>query len=66
MADDRNSKLIIVFIVVFLLLNYPIIGIFDKRELWMGFPVLYFYLFFLWLLTIVAVGLIVKNKQKNN
>ncbi len=66
MSDDRNIKLIIVFGVLLMMLNSPIIGIFDKQELWMGFPMLYFYLFFLWLMTIVTVGLIVKNKQKNN
>jgi hypothetical protein len=66
MSNDRSSKLIIVFIGFLVLLNYPIISIFDQKKLWMGFPVLYFYLFFLWLLIIVAVGLIVQAKQKRN
>lgn len=66
MSDDRNAKLITVFIMLFLLLNYPMLGIFDRQAIWMGFPVLYFYLFFVWLLAIVAVGLIVKNKSKSN
>ena len=66
MADDRNSRLIIIFVGMFLLLNYPVLQIFDKKELWFGLPALYFYLFFLWLVVIIAVGLVVKNKQKRN
>lgn len=63
MADDRKTKLAVVFILFLLLLNYPLLRIFDKQQLWMGMPVLYFYLFFVWLILIVAVGLIVRKKQ---
>jgi hypothetical protein len=64
MAKDRHTKLIIVFVSLLLLLNKPILDIADKKEMWFGVPALYFYFFFVWLLAIVAVGLVVKNKQK--
>jgi hypothetical protein len=64
MADDRSSRLLIVFVIFFLLMNYPILGIFDKSELKFGLPVLYFYLFFIWLALIVVVALIVRNRKK--
>jgi hypothetical protein len=64
MADDRSSRLLIVFVIFFLLLNYPILNIFDKPELRFGLPVLYFYLFFIWLALIVVVALIVRNRKK--
>jgi hypothetical protein len=63
MADDRKAKLAVVFILFLLLLNFPILHIFDRQSIWMGMPVLYFYLFFVWLILIVVVGLIVRKKQ---
>lgn len=64
MADERNSKLLITFVAFLLLLNYPILGIVDKQLLFLGLPLLYFYLFFVWLSLIVAIGLIVSQKHK--
>jgi hypothetical protein len=63
MSDDRNSKLLLVFAAFLLLLNYPVLSIVDKERLWMGLPVLYFYLFFIWLLLIVVVGLVVRKNK---
>lgn len=64
MASDRNSRLIIVFVVFLVLLNYPMLGIFDRPDTTADTPLLYFYLFFIWLLLIVVVGLIVRNKKQ--
>ncbi|MEI6412287.1 MAG: hypothetical protein WCR52_23050, partial [Bacteroidota bacterium] len=64
MADDRSSQLIIVFIVFFLLLNYPLLSIVDRSDLWFGMPVQFFYMFFIWLALIVVVGLVVRNRKK--
>lgn len=64
MADERSSKLLITFVAFLVLLNYPILGIVDKSLLFLGLPLLYFYLFFVWLTLIVAVGLIVSQKHK--
>jgi hypothetical protein len=65
MSDDRSSQLIILFLVFVVLLNYPVIQIFDRRELWFGIPALYFYFFFTWLVLIVVVGLVVRKKRKS-
>jgi hypothetical protein len=54
MADERSSKLLITFVAFLVLLNYPILGIVDKPLLCLGLPLLYFYLFFVWLTLIVA------------
>lgn len=64
MADERSSKLLITFAAFLVLLNYPILNIVDRSHLFGGFPVLYFYLFFVWLLLIVTVGWIVARKHK--
>ncbi len=64
MASDRSSRLVIVFVVFFVLLNYPLLGIFDAAAQAPASPILYFYLFLIWLLLIVVVGLIVRNKKQ--
>lgn len=64
MASDRSSRLVLVFIVFFVLLNYPLLGIFDRPAETPASSVLYFYLFLIWLLLIVVVGLIVRNKKQ--
>jgi hypothetical protein len=60
MTQDRSSRLIIVFVAFVVLLNYPVLSIFDRPVS----PALYFYLFFIWLLLIVVVGLVVRNKKQ--
>lgn len=64
MADDRSSKLLIVFVVFLVLLNFPVLSIFDRADHYFGQPALFFYLFFIWLSLIVVVGLIVRNKKQ--
>lgn len=64
MADERRSKLMVTFAAFWVLLNYPILSIVDKQARCFGLPVLYFYLFFVWLSLIVAIGLIVSQKHK--
>jgi hypothetical protein len=63
MADNRKSSLLFVFIIFLFLITYPILGIFDRNTMTLGMPTLYFYLFFVWLGLIIAVGLVVKNKR---
>ncbi len=64
MADDRRSKLLIVFVVFLVLLNFPVLSIFDRPVSPSGGPALYFYLFFIWLSLIVVVGLVVRKKKQ--
>lgn len=61
MADDRSGKLIIVFIMALLLFNYPLLSIVDRKELVWGIPKLYWYLFVVWALIILAIRAIVRK-----
>ena len=63
MADDRRGKLLITFGLFVLLFNFPVLAIVDKAELWFGLPALYFYLFFVWSVLIVTVGLVVRKRK---
>ncbi|MBL7797649.1 MAG: hypothetical protein JNJ90_14220 [Saprospiraceae bacterium] len=65
MADERNSKLLITFAVFLFLFNFPIIGMVDRQGTWLGMPLLFIYLFFVWLLLIAVVAVIVSRKNKN-
>lgn len=64
MGNDRNSKLIGVFLLFAILLNFPIIGIFSKNGNLFNIPALYFYLFAAWALMIVLLYMLSKNKKK--
>ena len=60
---DRSAKLIFLFVLFALALNYPLLSLFD-REGWIGhFPRLYFYFFALWAVMIVAVGLLIGRRR---
>jgi len=62
MTTTRSSKLIGIFLLFFALLNFPIIGFFNKKDMIVGIPLLYFYLFFVWLVFIILMFLIVRKK----
>ncbi|MFM8374224.1 MAG: hypothetical protein ACKOCO_17760 [Bacteroidota bacterium] len=64
MSDDKSARLIILFVVAVMLLNYPLIGIFDRRQLQHGIPVMYGYLFVVWALIVLLVGLAVQNRNR--
>lgn len=64
MGNDRNSKLIGIFLLFALLLNFPIIGLFSKNGRLFGFPSLYFYLFAAWGILIVLLYLLSKKNRK--
>ncbi len=63
MADDRKRSLLFIFTFFLFLITYPILGIFDHKTMTLGMPTLFFYLFFVWLGLIIAVGLVVGNKR---
>ncbi|MBL7804512.1 MAG: hypothetical protein JNL02_12300 [Saprospiraceae bacterium] len=64
MSDRREANLLLLFITVLVLLNYPLLSLVDRQDRWLGFPALYFYLFFVWLGLIVAVALVVRKRKK--
>lgn len=53
-----GEKLALLFVVGVLLLNFPILAIFNRASLLAGIPVVFVYLFGVWFLGIVAVFLL--------
>ena len=63
----RNEKLILFALLIIVLLTYPLIAIVNKPFLLMGIPVLYFYIFLVWLIAIVIIKRLAdKNNSSEN
>ena len=47
----------------FLLINFPLVTIVNRVEFFMGFPILYFYIFTFWFLFILCIFLIYRRYE---
>ncbi|WP_024741933.1 hypothetical protein [Tenacibaculum maritimum] len=61
MKKRHEQKLIVLSILLFLLFNIPFIFIANTDEDIIGIPMLYFFIFSVWLLAI-AISMIILNK----
>ncbi len=59
----RNEKLILFALLIILLLTYPLIAIVNKPILLMGIPILYLYIFFVWLIIVVIIKRLADKKN---
>lgn len=59
----KRSRLIVLFAALFLLLNFPLLSIFNRPILIGGVPLLFAYLFLIWLLTIVLLFRMLDQRQ---
>ncbi|MFN3968061.1 hypothetical protein [Flavobacterium sp.] len=61
MKQRHQQKLIIITMVLLIGLNLPILLLFDSAECVMGFPVIYIYIFSVWLFSILLSFIIIKR-----
>ena len=61
----RTKRLIGLFLLGYLLFNHPIISLFNLPLMVVGIPLLYAYIFAVWVLLIVLMALIVSANQKS-
>jgi hypothetical protein len=61
---EKSRRLASVFLLGGILFNYPILSLFNLRILWLGVPVLYFYVFFVWVVLIVMTMRITRHRHK--
>jgi Ca2+/Na+ antiporter len=67
MQNKRNNqKLIFLAILLLVLLSYPFISLTNKAQLLFGIPMLYLYIFIVWIIIIIISYRIVERKQKQN
>jgi hypothetical protein len=62
----KGERLISLLIVGTLLLNFPLLSVFSKKYLFLGFPALFAYLFFIWGLIIGAIVLVLHNRSRRS
>jgi hypothetical protein len=55
---EKSRRLTGLFLFVVVLYNYPILSLFNIPKNIFGIPVLYLYLFFVWILSIIIVVII--------
>lgn len=59
--NSVGGKLVLLFVVGALLLSFPILAIFNRPVMLGGIPILYLYLFGLWVAGIAAVFLLARS-----
>jgi hypothetical protein len=56
------EHIVILFVVGVLALNYPLLSLFDRLGLPLNVPLLYLYVFLVWLLLIIAMAFILEGR----
>lgn len=52
MKKRHQQKLIVLSLILLCLFNFPLLLLFNSSTSFLGFPVIYFYIFFVWILDI--------------
>ena len=61
MKKRHQQKLIVLTIILLIAFNLPIILLFDSSNVLLGFPVIYIYIFSVWLLSVLSSMLVVNR-----
>ncbi|WP_339886767.1 hypothetical protein [uncultured Flavobacterium sp.] len=61
MKKRHQQKLIVLTITLLIAFNLPILLLFDSSNVLLGFPVIYIYIFSVWLLS-VLISMLVVNR----
>ena len=66
MPAERRSRenMVILFVVGLLALNYPLLSLFDQMKLVLGIPLLFLYVFVIWLVIIVLTAMVVERAER--
>jgi len=62
----RNKRLVFLFLMGYVLFNYPLISLFDLPKVVGGIPLLYGYIFTVWGLLIALVGITVRAPRQKS
>jgi len=57
----HQQKLIVLSVLLLCLFNIPLLLLFNNSGTIIGFPVLYFYIFFVWVVSIIVSYIILKK-----
>ena len=59
----KGERLVAIAVLGFLLFNYPLLALFNRPGTVFGIPVLYAYIFAVWLLTIALVAWVAETRK---
>ena len=59
----KIQRLLVLFAFGCLAFNYPLLALFSKTTLWYGIPLLYLYLFGLWIIFILFIAIVTERKK---
>ena len=60
----RISRMVALFILGVVLFNYPVLSLFNRKLLMLGIPVLYLFMFSVWVLFIVLIIFITASRDQ--
>ena len=63
MSEGAGERLVLLFVLGALLINFPVLAIFNRATTLGGIPTLYVYLFGVWAAGIVAVFILARRSQ---
>lgn len=61
MKKRHQQKLVVLSLLLLLVLNLPIVLLFDSAENVLGFPVIYIYIFSVWLFSVLMSWIVVRR-----
>ena len=59
----KIQRLLVLFAFGVLALNYPLLALFSKNVLWFSVPLLYIYLFSIWIIFIILIAFVTERKK---
>ena len=59
----KIQRLLMLFVFGVLIINYPLLALFNKTVLWFGIPLLYLYLFVFWVIFIMCIAFVTERKK---
>jgi hypothetical protein len=62
MRHAIGRRLVVIFLIGSVLLNYPLLALFSRDEMIAGIPLLYVYVFVTWGVLIAAMAMIVRQR----
>ncbi|MEM0994152.1 MAG: hypothetical protein AAF847_13705 [Bacteroidota bacterium] len=65
MSSNRNAKLTAIFFLAFLLLSFPLLGIFGEGSWLWGIPNWYLYIFVVWIGIIFFLSRAIQQKEEH-
>jgi hypothetical protein len=66
MKHRFRDQIIVLFLMGTLALNYPLLSVVDRKSLLLGIPLLYLYIFLIWLIIIVLMAFIAEKSSFRN